>query len=174
MNRFRYLLWICCACCTIIVSGQEVDSLVGEEVDRQVWFPFIQAFNNQDAAGFNALHSADVLRGGPWGLLIGEEYFARNISSYSRSKASGNKRNLALVFESRIDRPGICYHVGYYRIISWGTDGEASEFYGYFHVVLRKVDGIWKITQDWDTSELSGMPVSTEDFAQAAGNGIYE
>ena len=36
--------------------------------------------------------------------------------------------------------------------------------FGQFHIVLKKIDGHWKITQDWDTSTIAGKPITAEVF----------
>ncbi len=41
---------------------------------------------------------------------------------------------------------------------------EISSIYGQFHIVLKKIDGNWKITQDWDTDKINGKKLSEEDF----------
>ena len=157
-----------------LIRSQGSDPQIFSAVDSQIWQPFIRAFNAMDAEAFNALHSEEVLRGGPWGLLIGEAYYARNINNFQNASANGDHRRIALTFISRTAGPDVCYDVGYYRIRSKKQGETESEYYGYFHVVHRKIAGIWKITQDWDTSEVCGQTVSPRHFEQFAAQLFYE
>ena len=45
---------------------------------------------------------------------------------------------------------------------------KARENYGRFHCVIKKIDGVWKIAQDWDDDEINGRKVSAEDWAKEA------
>jgi ketosteroid isomerase-like protein len=143
-------------------------------VDQHVWIPFIEAFNQYDAESFNALHTEDVIRGGPWGLLIGQEYYKRNLKNSELAKSAGNQRRVALTFEHRVHREEVCYEVGYYRVISRKEDGSEHTSFGQFHVMLRKQNGIWKIAQDWDASEVKGVALTQADFDGFAANRVYE
>ena len=56
------------------------------------------------------------------------------------------------------------YDVGFYRVGVTATSGQTDYFYGQFHIVLNKIDGHWKIVQDWDTSSIGGRPITAKDF----------
>ena len=144
---------------TQFLLGQETQ----KEIDEQVWRPFIQAYNTFDAEAYNNLHTDDVIRSTPWGLRIGEEYKKRNTEQFNKSKADGKKIEIDLRFEHRNASGDVAYDVGYYRVI-YG-DGQTS--FGRFHVVLKKIDGVWKIAQDWDTNKILDHEVSEEDFLKA-------
>jgi hypothetical protein len=45
------------------------------------------------------------------------------------------------------------------------TDGVAKSFYGRFHAVLRKEEGVWKILVDTDSSENNS--ISEKDYLAA-------
>ena len=133
------------------------------EIDAQVWKPFAEAYKDLDGEKFNALHTDDVLRGGPWGLRIGEEYKESILKNYAADRAKGVKRSIAFRFEYRVTRPEVSYEVGYYKV-DQERDGKQAQFYGQFHVVIRKVDGVWKIVQDWDADKLNGVEITEEHF----------
>jgi hypothetical protein len=40
--------------------------------------------------------------------------------------------------------------------------------------MLRKQNGIWKIAQDWDASEVKGVALTQADFDGFAANRVYE
>lgn len=151
----------------------QADSTAIRQIDEQVWYPFIQYFEAWDAEKFNAIHTPDMLRGGPWGLRTGEEYLSSNLKNWPERKAAGREHDIAFTFEYRVLGDGVAYEVGYYRVVS-KRDGKERASYGQFHVVLRQVDGVWKIAQDWDADEINGRPVTEEDFMKNAEKGLYE
>ncbi|MCB9316646.1 MAG: nuclear transport factor 2 family protein [Lewinellaceae bacterium] len=164
-----------CLLCLPASGFAQQDSLVQAEIDAQIWRPFIQAYNSFDADRYNALHTADVLRGGPWGLVTGDAYFQNNISRFAKSKAAGLQRKIAFTFEHRVHQDTVAYEVGYYRVeISEKASNEPITSYGQFHVVLKKVQGGWKIAQDWDAGNLNGERITSDVFMKHAAKGIYE
>ncbi|MGB5822297.1 MAG: hypothetical protein WBG90_22635 [Saonia sp.] len=44
------------------------------------------------------------------------------------------------------------------------TNREETMVYGQFHIVLKKIAGLWKITQDWDTTTINGNSIGAKDF----------
>ncbi|MGH1363764.1 MAG: YybH family protein [Calditrichia bacterium] len=134
-----------------------------EEINLQIWKPFMEAYNQFDADGFNALHSDDILRANAWGIRIGQEYKDSNSMRYDEAKTRGDQRSIELRFEQRLVRENIAYEVGYYKILRI-RNGKEEEFYGRFHVVLKKFEDEWKIVQDWDADQINGQPVTEKDF----------
>ena len=133
------------------------------EIDAQIWKPFAESYQELDADKFNALHTDDVLRGGPWGLRIGAEYKESIQKNYANDRKRGAKQRIQFRFEHRVTRPEVSYEVGYYKV-EVERDGKQSQFYGQFHVVIRKIDGKWKIVQDWDADKINGEEVSEKHF----------
>ena len=78
-------------------------------------------------------------------------------------KQAGQQMLIDFTFEQRTAKEDVAYEVGYYKI-TWRAGDSTSEFFGRFHVVLRKVDGIWKIAQDWDNSNIMGQEVGQTQF----------
>lgn len=158
---------------TLPVFSQN-DSLAWRQIDEQVWLPFVEHYEAWDAEKFNALHTPGMLRGGPWGLRTGEEYLGGNLKNWPEGKADGWERDIAFTFEQRVVGDGVAYEVGYYRVIDRRKGEPEQTYFGQFHVVLRLIDGIWKIAQDWDADEISGRPVTEEDFLRFGEVGILE
>ncbi|TNE57742.1 MAG: nuclear transport factor 2 family protein [Bacteroidetes bacterium] len=156
-------------------SGQaQPDTTVQQTIDRQVWRPFIRTYAVYDATGFNTLHAVDVVRGTPWGIRTGPEYFEHNLSQFARQQAGGASRSIAFTFEHRVHRDGIAYEVGLYRVVRT-QNGETTAFYGQFHVVLKKNGDTWKIAQDWDSDTVNGEKITEADFLRlSAKQGIWE
>ena len=163
---------VVCLLIQTMAFGQ-LDSTMRIEIDTQVWYPFIKAYNSFDAEAYNKIHTADVLRGSPWGLSEGETYRQRNLERFAKSKEAGVSRKISFTFEHRVHQKNIAYEVGYYRVLSQ-SNGESRTAYGQFHVVLRKENGSWKIAQDWDANTLNGNKIEEADFLKNAASGLYE
>ncbi len=152
-------------------TGQSADSTVLKELDAQIWYPFIKYYSNLDAENFNKLHTADVLRGGPRGISLGEAYFKSNLENSERSKKAGIQRSIAFRFEHRVTSGTIAYEVGYYRVVLT-ADGTEYVYFGRFDVVSKKVDGVWKIAQDWDVDNINGKKLEEADFLGNESNPV--
>lgn len=144
--------------------SQEDATQIQKEIDQQIWKVFAETYNNLDAKGFNAIHADDVIRSGPGTLRVGEEYKNQNRESFQRVKQRGEKRTISFTMESRQTREDLSYEVGYYKVSMQPKEGEARHFYGRFHVVIKKIDGQWKIVQDWDTGSILGKKIDEEAF----------
>lgn len=136
-----------------------------QQINEQVWKPFIESFNNYDAEGFMSVHHPEVLR------VVQDKGVLKNFGEYAESTASGmqsgkennRQRKLDLRFTQRIASPEHAFEVGIYKLMVNSPDGTSRSFYGKFHVMLKKTDGAWKILLDADTAEGAG-----EEIFQAA------
>ncbi|WP_421763286.1 nuclear transport factor 2 family protein [Ekhidna sp.] len=132
-----------------------------KEINNMVWKPFTQAWEANDGEAFNKIHSKDVWRINPGRLLIGEEYKSRNSMRMNGVKKD---RIIEFTFETRTSNGDNAYEVGYYRITD--TSGLEPKFYvGRFHVALKKIDGQWKIIQDWDTDKINDVEITPESIS---------
>lgn len=136
---------------------------IQKEVDEQVWKPFVKAYSSFDATTFNSLHSEDVIRANAWGVRVGKAYLESNIKNFQKGKERGDKRSISFWFEHRKYSGDVGYEVGYYEVKAI-RKGEEKKYYARFHIVLRKIDGKWKIVQDWDTSKINGVDVTQADY----------
>ena len=131
-----------------------------EEIDTQVWIPFTKAWEANDAKAYNAVHSEDIWRINPGRLLIGDEY---KMANSKRMDGNSNGRIIEFSFETRIVNKDNAYEVGYYRVTTPPAEVGQSHV-GRFHVALKKINGQWKITQDWDTGEINGEKITPESL----------
>jgi ketosteroid isomerase-like protein len=150
---------ILCSCLLAAFSAVQAQSSFEQEIDNQIWEPFQRAYAEADGELFVSLHAPDVRRVTPWGLQIGAEYLEKSLKGMSKPDWPTNK--ISFRFEHRLHRAELAYEVGYYQII---YDESGEEAYGRFHVVLEKMDGKWKIIQDWDTNQVNGEKVNAQDF----------
>lgn len=139
-----------------------------QEINRQVWNPFLKGFNENDTKTFMSVHSKDVVRSprDAKQILNWDQYFAEQEKGDAADKAAKRKRILELRFTERIANKDQAIEVGIYKTTYIGIDGIAKSFYGRFHVVMRKEGSTWKILVDTDSSENNS--ISEKDFLAAA------
>lgn len=160
----KKLLLFFLLCCVINVLAQDQR----EEINEQVWIPFIKTFNERDTKGFISLHSKDAVRSPRDSKMVWNrnEYFRQQEKGDTQGKKSGTDRQLELRFTERIANDDLAIEVGIYKTTSINPDGLARSFYGRFHVVLRKENGVWKILVDTDSSENNS--ITEKDFLAAS------
>ena len=152
MKRFPAIMIIFTAAFTSAVG--QADSLQ-QQINNQVWKPFIESFNNLDVKGFMAVHSKEMTRVIQDGNSIFgyDQYYRDNERGNAQTKNANRKRTLELRFIQRIAGNDRGFEVGYYKFTNIQPDGSKRYGYGKFHVLLRRENGIWKILMDADASE---------------------
>lgn len=139
-----------------------------QEINQQVWKPFLKGFNENDTETFMSVHSKDVVRSPREAkkILNWNQYFAQQQKGDTADKAAKRKRTLELRFTERIASQDQAIEVGVYKTTYIGPDGIAKNSYGRFHVVMRKENDVWRILVDTDSSENNS--ISEKDFLAAS------
>lgn len=134
--------------------GLAQEANLQQEINDQVWRPFIKTYGAFDTEGFMAIHTKDVVRINRDGqsIRIGEEYNESMQSSNKRSIENGSKRTIEFTFLERIARPEVAFEVGYYKVTYTPKGKDPRVFYGKFQVLLKKVNERWQLDIDSDTS----------------------
>jgi ketosteroid isomerase-like protein len=137
------------------------------EINEQVWTPFIKNFNDHNTQGFMAVHSKDVVRSPRDSKMIWDwnEYNQQQAKGDQRAIIENRKHELELRFTERLADMDQAIEVGVYRTTYFLPNGKTESYYGRFHVVLRKENGIWKILVDTDYSESN--TIDEKDFLAA-------
>ncbi|WP_394748571.1 YybH family protein [Spongiimicrobium salis] len=138
---------------------------VQKEIDETLWRPFQKAFEKLDAKALNALYADEVLRVTPGGIDTKEAFKAANVERFKENKAKNVAIKLDFWLDDRKTSTDTSYEVGFYRIQFISKEG-VTNAHGQFHIVLKKIDGAWKITQDWDTDNINGKEIGAEDFGR--------
>jgi ketosteroid isomerase-like protein len=146
-----------CICLFLLIcnlSFSQSDSLQ-EQINDQVWKPFIKAINSGDNEGLSAVHSKDVARViQDDNRIIGYGEYFKKIPDSIKAKWKDWKSQIELRFLQRIAAYDKAFETGYYKTTSTNTaTGEKRTSYGKFHVLLRKENGVWKILMDADANE---------------------
>ncbi len=149
---------------TFPVLAQENEQ---EAINKDVWYNFMQAYQDLDASLFNQIHTEDVLRvtADNGRMLIGQEYKDQNLEVFNRWNAGKLKQKIEFSFLSRAQKENWAYEIGIYKLTRYEGSNERS-FYGKFNVMLKKESGIWKIKIDSDTSEEG--TIGEEDFLKGS------
>lgn len=148
---------------TVLISFFAVAQSPQDEIDQQIWVPFTKAWESNDAKAFNAIHTKDVWRVNSGRLLFGSEY--KDANEKRMGSSTNTSRTIEFWFEHRVLSGNRAYEVGYYRSTDL-SNSAPQYYYGRFHVSLEKVDGVWKITLDWDTADVNGRAVDAAEFAK--------
>ena len=159
----RFIIFIFMSLCISSAFTQEDITTIQKEIDQTVWKPFQKAFQTLDGAALNALYADEVLRVTPQGIDTQNAFKKGNLERFMASKKSGVAIALDFWFDSRHTNANTSYEVGFYRIAAT-VNNETTYNYGQFHIVIKKINGYWKITQDWDTDTVNGKKISREDF----------
>lgn len=165
----KYIILFVIGLFSTLAVAQEVywDVEIASEVDKHIWEPFRTSYAAADAETFNSLHTDDIRRISRSGIQVGDVYRQANIKYFSR--LNRDPRTIDFAFEHRIYTGDQGYEIGYYKI-KYTPPGEEPRYsYARFHVALRKVDGVWKIAQDWDTDEINGVEITADDFDRLKG-----
>ncbi len=138
-----------------------------KEINEDVWFNFMQAYQDLDASLFNQIHTEDVLRIPVDAdmVLVGQEYKDQNLENFNRWNAQKLKQRIEFSFLKRIQKDSWAYEIGIYKLTRFSDSGSQS-FYGKFHVTLKRVSGVWKIYIDSDSSEEGTL--TEEDFLKGS------
>jgi ketosteroid isomerase-like protein len=113
------------------------------------------------------VHSKDVVRSARDGKTVWnwEEYKKSQTEGDQEDIKAKRKRTLTLRFTERIVSNDLAVEVGVYKTSYLLVDGKTMDYYGRFHVVLRKENGVWKILVDTDSSE--NGTIGEKDFLAA-------
>ena len=142
-----------------------------ELINKQVWEQFTKAFETSDYELFGSLHSDDLIRvSGNGKRILGKENYIQGYET--RWIENKQARTISFRFLERIANEHSGSERGVYKLtINSGTEKEQN-YYGKFHVILRKERGIWKILVDYDSSE--NDTINEESYLNAHPQNDFE
>lgn len=125
-----------------------------EAINKDVWYNFMQAYQDLDASLFNQTHTDDVIRVPIDGntMMIGQEYKDQNLENFNRWNRTQLKQKIEFSFYSRIQKGNWAHETGIYKLTRFSESG-AESYYGKFNVTLKRVNSLWKIYIDSDSNE---------------------
>lgn len=148
----RILLFISLPLLSALPLKAQKDS-VQRVINKEVWIPFIRAFNEGDTEAFLAVHSKDVSRVLGSTIWDYNEYAQHTREGNAALKKKKQTQKLELRFTRRVVNGNRAYDVGYYKGTATDAEGRSRSYYGKFTVLLRKEEGGWKVLMDQDSPE---------------------
>lgn len=145
------------------LSAQTDVKSIQNEIDKSLWRQFKQAFENLDAEALNQTYADNVLRITPNGIDTEDKFKLGNTAHFEALKSKNAHVSLDFWLDDRKTNETLSYEVGFYRITTT-INTSISYNYGQFHIVLKKQNGKWLITQDWDTTSINGNEIGQADF----------
>jgi len=143
------------------------DSLEQVQINKDVWYNFMQAYDQLDASLFNQIHTDDVLRvaADNGTMYIGQEYKDKNLEVFNRWNSQRIDQKIEFSFLSRSQKGNWAHEIGIYKLTR-KRGGQSKSYYGKFNVTLQKIDSIWKIRIDSDTSENGTIDITDFEKGQ--------
>jgi len=137
------------------------------DINRDIWTPFSEAYASNDAAKYIALHAKDFIRasGGGKNSLDLAGYADEVEQSFAWTAENGGRVSIEFRFFERLASATTASERGFYKYTHYPKEGTPRSFYGKFHVMLRKENGVWKIATDYDSNE--GGTVGEADYKAA-------
>ena len=152
--------------CVVIAPqwGISQSTEVLQEINRDIWLPFIESYNELDAEKFMAIHSEDLVRvPRDAKKIFGYEQYKKNNEEYwKRGREEGRTRDIDFAFLERIFSKTMASEIGIFQVINEKGTVKEETYYGKFHVILLKKEGKWKIRMDSDSDD--GNTIDMEDF----------
>ena len=136
-----------------------------QEINRDIWQPFIEAYATNNAEQYLRLNAPDLIRtvGSRW---ISIEKFAPYAEKVrSDFAAPGRKVGIGFRFFERVADENSASERGIYRFSRFNEKGERRDYYARFHVFHKKINGKWQIMVDYDSNE--DETIGAGDYAAA-------
>jgi ketosteroid isomerase-like protein len=125
-----------------------------DDINRQVWQPFMKAYEKLDASMFMSVHSRELMRVelDVRKTMTYDAYAAFYQDFFNRFRKSGEKIRIRFSFTHRVSDGSRALEKGYYEFTLHTAKGEARA-YGAFTVMMKKEQDRWKITLDADSNK---------------------
>ena len=160
----KFLLLIASFLCFAFANAQSDSLKWVNEINEQVWKPFIAHFISGNKEGFRKVHSKRITRVEiDRGKVLDHQKYFPPIDPNGKQLSQSFKRLFELRFDKRISDGKKEWESGYYKGTVIQERKEPRSYYGRFFVVLEKEEGIWKILVDADT----GKEANEENFSKA-------
>lgn len=133
---------------------------------NKTWHKFEQSFESLDADLFASIHLKDLVRVAGGNVVIDYDNYLENYRQrFKQNKENGISLKIELRFLERVYNEDTSSERGIYKMTRSTTEGDPVNFYGKFHVIMRKVGSEWKILMDYDSSEEN--TIGEDDFDNA-------
>ncbi|ULC60648.1 nuclear transport factor 2 family protein [Flaviramulus sp. BrNp1-15] len=147
--------------------SQNTDHL--KAINEDVWSNFSKAFETLDYELFTSIHTQDLIR------VSGNSKKIKNKTEYLKSYKQqwANKdlnQTISFRFLERIANENSASERGIYKLTRNPNTPNEKSYYGKFHVLLKKEQGVWKLLADYDSSENNTINEASYNEAFAIDN----
>lgn len=138
-----------------------------KDINKQVWKHFYTAFSELNYEDMAKIHSKDLWRvtGNSKRIRNYDDYISNYKRNFERTKKEGMTNHIALRFFERIVSGDRASERGVYELTVNKGKKDEQRYYGQFHVLHQKENGVWKILMDYDSNE--GNTINDASFKQA-------
>jgi ketosteroid isomerase-like protein len=136
-----------------------------EELNRDLWHPFVRTYGTLDADAFLGLYHSDLIRAsGRAGQVQGYDAYAAAMREFFALVAGfGDVIAIDFRFHERLAGGSLASERGVFRLDATPTAGRPRIRYGRFHTYARRAEGRWRFVADYDSAD------SADEAAFAAG-----
>jgi len=119
-----------------------------------VWDKFCKGYNTLDYKLMGEVHSKQLIRiAGGNTFFDYDTYIGNYQKQFETYKINNTTNAISLRFFERINTDTIASERGIYKVIRNKGKSYEQTFYGQFHVIMKKENGAWIITMDYDSNE---------------------
>ncbi|WP_271764931.1 hypothetical protein [Aquimarina algiphila] len=129
------------------------ETAIHEKINADMYGNFSKAFETLDYNLFASIHSNDMIRiSGNGGEIKGVKTY---LEGYKKrwSKPKGKPALIDFRLFERVYSETLVSDRGIYRASYTDNDNKVQYSYGQFHVILKMIEGNWKILIDYDSNE---------------------
>ena len=145
-------------------NSQSLNNL--QEINK-VWEKFYEAFDSLDYKPMAEIHSKQVMRITGNKIRDYKTYINNYKAMYKEAKENGVSYTISLRFFERINNDSVASERGVYKLTRKVKGKNEQFYYGQFHVLFKKENGVWKILMDYDSNEENS--IGEKEYAKAFG-----
>lgn len=143
-----------------------------EEINRDIWTPFVQGVQQDDSSQYLRLRSKDYVRvASADRFILGySDYVDDTVKMMQRYREQGTRLALEVRFEERIADGRSASEKGISRVPFTTKDGSVRTYYTRFHTISRKEGDAWRVLTEYFPPPGSDLGEAQFREAKAAGD----
>lgn len=150
----------------IFTNHSNAQSINNLKAINKTWEKFYKAFDSLDYKLMAEIHSKKLVRiSGGKRITDYENYINNYKIRFKKAKSNNVVNTISLRFFERINNDVNASERGIYKLIRVDNQKKKQTYYGQFHVLFKKEDGIWKIVMDYDSNE--NNTIGEENYIKA-------